>query len=624
MTDIDRSDEVAELAVADARAEADSAPATDSNPRRSAAAQLVDMARTDYTLGVTVDGEPFGVDRRRPHIALLLRGGRSGLRAELSRRYFETNGSVPAAQALADAVMVLEGFAAQQQPQAVALRVAEHAGAVHIDAGDPAGRVFTISAGRWHLTGTAPVLFRRTKLTGELPTELPACGDGDLSALWHFVNVAAEDRPVVLAVMVAALVQTDVSHPILLLLAEQGSAKSSATRALVDCIDPSPVPLRQPPRDADGWTVAAAASWVVALDNLSGDIPGWLSDSLCRASTGDGSVKRALYTDSDVSVLAFRRCVIANGVDVVVGRGDLAERVAVVGLPRVTTRRPEHALAAEWAAARPGIVAGLLDLAAAVHQLLPGITVTDSPRMADFARVLAAVDEVLGTHGLDRYRDSGRRLAADTLDAPFIAELVTAELSALNATSADILARVRPADPDWRAPRGWPRNARAVTTLLTRHSPALRAQGWSVDNDGGANKDGVTRWTITPPPEMAGKSAPPNPPDPSPQVSGTKSGGSRENPWPATPAPDPPGGLAAGQAGHAKIPGPPKKPPLTSRNGLAGQAGHEYGASLGDTGCRHCNEPLLYDDDRRDGFHTDRTACLAAYRTASKPKGLPA
>lgn len=531
----------------------------------------------DYTLGVTSDGEPFGVDRTRPHIALLLRGGRTGLRAELSRRYFQTHSTVPAAQALADAITVLEGFAAQQEPQRVTLRVAEHTGRVYIDAGDAAGHVFAIGGGRWQLTDTAPVLFRRTKLTGELPTDLPACGAGDLNALWQFVNVADEDRPVVLAVLVAALVQTDVSHPILTLLAEQGSAKSSATRALVDCIDPSPVPLRQPPRDADGWTVAAAASWVVALDNLSGEIPGWLSDSLCRASTGDGSVKRALYTDSDVSVLAFRRCVIVNGVDIVIGRGDLAERAAVVALPRVTTRRPEHELAEAWATARPVIVAGLLDLAARVHRLLPDCTVEDSPRMADFAKVLATVDRILGTDGLARYRTTARRLAADTLDAPFIAELVAANLSVTDATSADVLAQVRPATPDGKPPRGWPRNPRAVTTLLTRHAPALRAQGWTVDNDGGRNHLNRTQWTIEPP-EESPKTDSHNSHDSSSQVSGInqrEAGRESEN------SADSPLTRANSHDSHSSK----RDTSLTSRNELASHASHEYGPSLATCAC---------------------------------------
>jgi hypothetical protein len=98
---------------------------------------------------------------------------------------------------------------------------------------------------------------------------------------------------VLLAFLVAALVQAGVPHVILWLLAEQGMTKSSATRIIVDLLDPSAVPLRQPPRDPDGWTTAAAASWVAALDNLSGQLSDWLSDALCRASTGDGQVKRA-------------------------------------------------------------------------------------------------------------------------------------------------------------------------------------------------------------------------------------------------------------------------------------------------------------------------------------------
>ena len=46
------------------------------------------------------------------------------------------------------------------------------------------------------------------------------------------------------------------------------------------------------------------------------------------------------------------------------------------------------------------------------------------PRMADYAMALACVDEVLGTEGLDRYRQLSDRTATDTLDHPFIAALI--------------------------------------------------------------------------------------------------------------------------------------------------------------------------------------------------------
>ena len=78
----------------------------------------------------------------------------------------------------------------------------------------------------------------------------------------------------------------------------------------------------------------------------------------------------ALYTDSDVAVVQFRRVVIANGVDVVIERGDLAERSAIVDLERPQRRRPEDELAENGARVRPEVFGALLDLAAQVHHRL--------------------------------------------------------------------------------------------------------------------------------------------------------------------------------------------------------------------------------------------------------------
>jgi len=535
---------------------------------------LVDLARAHYRLGVTDTDDAFGVTENQPHIALMLRGGKTGLRAELARRFFAETNSVASQQALADAGMVLEGFAAQQEPQRVHLRVAERDGVVYIDMGNTAGSVIRIGGGRWDIVPTAPVLFRRTKLTGELPTPQPGKGGG---RLWEFVGIAEADRPILLAVLVAALIQVDVPHVILLLLAEQGSAKSTITRILVSLVDPSAVPLRQPPRDPDGWTTAAAASWVVALDNMSGDIDGWLSDCLCRASTGDGNVKRALYTDGDVAVTAFRRCVITNGVDVNPVRGDLAERIATVKLPRITRRRAESEFDAEWETARPVVFAALLDLAAKVHHLLPTIEVADLPRMADFAEVIAAVDQVMHTDGLARYREQSRTSARDTLDVPFVAELVAEGREFVDTTSADLLAALTPSGADWRRPKGWPKTARSLTGLLTRHAPALRAQGWQIDHDDARNKDGVIRWTIRPP-EKSGHDHPSNPPDQSVQVNGRKDGGLEH-----------PEGWSAGKSitrhDGSSPPIPASDTPVTSSNGEAGEAGQGNPPSLVLCGC---------------------------------------
>ena len=119
--------------------------------KKSVAARLVDMARERYVLGVSKDGEPFGAERSRPHLAILLRGGRAGLRADLAARYFTETGAVAGGQALTDATLILEGLAATQAPDKLNLRVADHHGTIYIDTGDPNGQVIKVCDGRLSL-----------------------------------------------------------------------------------------------------------------------------------------------------------------------------------------------------------------------------------------------------------------------------------------------------------------------------------------------------------------------------------------------------------------------------------------------------------------------------------------
>ena len=484
--------------------EGDEEDEQDRSSKASVATQLVDLALADYTLGTTENHEAFAAKNSCPHIAMMLRSGRTGLRHELARRFFDNTGTAASQQALADALSILEGEAGQQVPQRLGLRVAAHDGSVFIDMGDADAHVIHIGDGDWSIaTSAQPVIFRRTQPTLEMPKPVAAV---DISKLWKFVPVHKEDRPLILAFLVSSLIQTDVPHPILGLMAEHGSAKTSIVRFLVSLVDPSAVPTRQPPKDMDRWTTAIAASWVVGLDNLSGRMPDWLADAMCRAATGDGDVRRMLYTDNDVTVTAFLRCIVFNGVDLIITRADLIDRLLSVDLPRIKDRRTEADLKKAWANDYPEILGALLTLAAKAHNRLPTITMKDLPRMADFALVLKAVDEILGTNGLQRYRDRSMRDAAETLDdSPFIAELIKQNYTADELSSAEIRKDVTDNCTQAPLPRRWPRGSREVTAELTRNAPAMRMRGWTVDNDNGRNKQNVLRWTITPPLDPEGQ-----------------------------------------------------------------------------------------------------------------------
>ena len=446
--------------------------------KRSQASRLVEIARESYRLIVGEDGRCYAVDEGGPAVAVPLRG-RDGLRTRLARTYYARTGTAPAASSLVDALTVIEGMAGESRPVKVALRVAKHRGQIVLDLADPTGRAVIVTVDGWALAEISPVLFRRTALTHALPVPEPGTGRG-LDQLRQLLNVDDAGFGLIVGWLVAALVP-DIPHPILALTGEQGTAKSTAARFLVSLIDPSPAPLRSAPRDVRQWAVTAAASWTVALDNIS-SIPAWLSDTLCKAVTGDGIVDRALFTDDDVTVLSFRRALVLTSIDSGALAGDLAERLVCVELHRIDPGRrlPDEAIEAAYRQARPAILAGLLDLLSDVLATLPTVQLEQLPRMADFARILAAVDLVTGWTSTTAYTASAVDVTDAVLDADPLGCAVRdfmAGRSDWTGTAAQLLELVTP-EP---APRSFPRSPRALSGQLRRLAPALRAAGIELD-----------------------------------------------------------------------------------------------------------------------------------------------
>ena len=482
--------------------------------KASASTLLVEIALEQYELGISTTGDSFAIPTSGPKIVRLLRGSRSSLRAAMAREFFSRYGKATSQQALADAGMVLEGLAQDSDEQELHLRVGaglagvagheygQYKDDLWLDMGDQTGRAIHITPSGWTVEADPPMLFKRTVLMGALPD--PERG-GSLEKLFDFLNVETPDRPLLVAWLVAALFP-DIPHPILCFNGEQGTGKTTAQKIVVSVMDPGPVPTRKPPRDADSWVTAAAGSWLVGLDNLS-TVPDWLSDSLCRAVTGDGDVRRKLYTDGEHAVFAFRRCICLTSIDLGAVRGDLGERMLPIGLDIIpdTERMLESDIWPAWEQAHPRILGAVLDLCAGVMAALPFVELRSKPRMADFARIVAAVDKVLGTEGLAHYLTKQTSMAADSLDGDnFITAL--AKIDTFNGTAAELLDKITPDKP----PKGWPANARSVTQRLRRQAPVMRKAGWRVTDDGGQNHQKVVEWTLTRP-EIARISYPRDP-----------------------------------------------------------------------------------------------------------------
>src|SRR5262249_27464426 len=149
---------------------------------------------------------------------------------------------------------------------------------------------------------------------------------------------------------------------VLVLVGEQGSAKTFTARALRWLVDPAEPDLRGRPREERDVIVAARLNHVCAFYNFSG-VRQEISDELARLATGTGFGARTLYTDLEETPFAGPRPVLLNGIGSPVTSADLLDRAEILDLPRLDegAYRPEAELWDEFHPAHPAALGLLLD-----------------------------------------------------------------------------------------------------------------------------------------------------------------------------------------------------------------------------------------------------------------------
>jgi hypothetical protein len=244
-------------------------------------------------------------------------------------------------------------------------------------------------------------------------------------------------------------------------------------------------PVRALPRDERELFITASNGHVLAFDNLSG-LPPWLSDTLCRLTSGGAFSTRRLFTDQDEILFAAARPVILNGIEDIITRPDLAGRAILLMLAPIpeSKRRPEHALWREFELARPHILGALLDAAAHGLHMLPQVRLKRLPRMADFALWAAACESAFRPAGtLEAAYSNNRRYAIENMvDADPVAALVRelmADRAQWTGSASELLlagTNVAGNPMIWNR-SGWPKSPRALAGRLRRAQTFLRTLG---------------------------------------------------------------------------------------------------------------------------------------------------
>lgn len=472
-------------------------PASEGEDEPTTADELVALVRERAELWHAEDGTCYATLNESPRKTLRL--DTKAFIEWLGYAYYKSTttdqhpGRAAGDVAIRTARMVLTGIATNEgQERAAYLRTARHGDAYYLDLGSDDWSAVEITASGWRIIDAPPVRFWRSSTTRPLPT--PVSG-GDLATLWDFANIPEAARPLVEAELLESW-RPETPFPLLELVGQHGSAKSSTQSRVRCCVDPNAINLRAAPKSVEDLYVSAGVNWCCSLNNLS-HLSANLQDALCNLATGGGFAGRTLYTNADETVIEAKRPVMLNGIVPLVTAQDLTDRVVHIELPRIETYRSETELDTDFEQAWPGIVGALLDRFSATLAVLPSIKLPRPPRMADFAKLGEAMLQAQGHPPgafVALYEANRRDSVARILEASPVAMAIRALADAqhngtaliFEGTMKQLLDRLSNYREHQEA---WPKSPRGLGDALRRQRPALAQIGIEIDI--GRGREGV-------------------------------------------------------------------------------------------------------------------------------------
>lgn len=324
--------------------------------------------------------------------------GSHRFRTWLSHEFYTRGKEVASSSVLSDALGVIYGRALHDSPtRHLSNRFARHDDALWYDLGDERWRAIRIGGTGWTIEDDPPPLFRR--YSHQLPQVVPEHG-GAVSEVLDLLNITGADHRILVQVWLVAALLADVPRAVLIAWGAQGSAKSFMARVLRMLVDPSAVPMPRFPRGDSEMAQVLDHHAAFFFDNLSG-LNASMSDTLCRAVTGDGFQKRRLYSDDEDVIYEFKRVILLNGISVPAQRPDLLDRSVLVKLPIIAEdeRREGSELVAAFMEARPRIFGAMLTALSQAIAIRPNVQLGRHPRMADWSTWGYAIAEALGIGG---------------------------------------------------------------------------------------------------------------------------------------------------------------------------------------------------------------------------------
>lgn len=393
-------------------------------------------------------------------------------------------------------------FLASKNVKEVGVRVAKTNDSFVYDPVRPDGQIYLISSDGVNLT--SPDIPCTVRYPGMLEADVRDGTIVDYLSLIGMWNLTESGKILSMGLSFSWFIP-DIPHAIEIVTGGHGAGKTSYTETMRELFDPNGAPTQSLKPDERDLSISALHQGMLAFDNVNGIMPDYISDFLCRLTTGQGFRARELYTNTGETILKLKKPIIINGINRPGYRPDFIDREVSIDLGvmpegRRLTDAEIRIRAAQLIPRVRGFLLSLIPMAIKLYPQVESELRGKLSRMADFEIWAECGVRAMGfppmsfvnAYNQAKYREV-EDVARDTLLITAIQGLMAGR-KLWEGTTSDLLSDLeRFVTPAQLKSKGFPTDTRRLGRELRILEPTLNEIGIKIDE----LKDGKRTKRIT-------------------------------------------------------------------------------------------------------------------------------
>ena len=358
-----------------------------------------------------------------------------------------------------------------------------------------------------HLGTKTPIFSRSVKQAEQARPQLYSKKD-TISEFISLLRIPEKYR-LIFPVHLISLFIEGFPMPIMAFVGEQGSLKSTTSSVVKRIVDPSGTSIEDNtnkiPKNSDDLNILLYNKYCSVFDNLS-HLTRDMADELCRAITGQTYQKRTLYTNSDETILTFKRKMVLNGISPNIEYPDLMERTIFYHSEPITEdkRITEEEFNMKFQELLPDLLGQIFKILSKALPYYPEIKKeirNHLPRMADFTIWGECISRALGNESgvfLHDYKKVQSDTMNDVSDSHAIIGYVSEKMNGQQELESSV-SEFYNGLKDWAVRNNYdtysrfsnfPKAPNKIVSHITRIKPLIRNIGYDLLNYSYTKSDG--------------------------------------------------------------------------------------------------------------------------------------